>query len=62
LNPENTIFDAKRLIGRRYDEPELQSDITHFPFKVAAKDGKPVVQAQYKGASKDFTPEGTPLS
>ena len=56
-NPENTIFDAKRLIGRNSSEPATQQDIKHFPFNVISKDDKPVIQAKYKGAIKDFLPE-----
>lgn len=33
-NPENTIFDVKRFIGRNWQEPSVQSDIKHYPFKV----------------------------
>merc|ERR1712086_456817 len=56
-NPENTIFDAKRLIGRVFNEQATQSDIKHFPFKVKDKDNKPIIEAQYKGETKDFQPE-----
>ncbi len=56
-NPENTIFDAKRLIGRNFDDNSTQSDIKHFPFKVIEKNNKPLIQAQYKGELKDFQPE-----
>merc|ERR1719253_1301047 len=58
MNPTNTVFDAKRLIGRRFSESATQSDIKHFPFKVFAKDGdRPCIQVEYKGESKDFFPE-----
>ena len=57
MNPNNTIFDAKRLIGRKMDDPALQSDMKHFPFKVVPKDGKPHIQAEYKGATSTFSPE-----
>ncbi|CAJ0548748.1 Ff.00g023610.m01.CDS01 [Fusarium sp. VM40] len=56
-NPENTIYDIKRLIGRKYSEKTLQGDIKHFPFKVVNRDDRPVVQVQVDGAKKQFTPE-----
>ncbi|GBB89555.1 hypothetical protein RclHR1_16290001 [Rhizophagus clarus] len=56
-NPQNTIFDAKRLIGRRFSDKEVQQDIKHFPFKVIDKDGKPVIQVTVKGEERIFTPE-----
>ncbi|KAK6073912.1 glucose-regulated protein [Seiridium cupressi] len=56
-NPTNTIYDIKRLIGRKYTEKDLQTDIKHFPFTVKNKDGKPVVEVQVAGADKVFTPE-----
>lgn len=57
LNPNNTIFDAKRLIGRKYDDPKIQQDLKHWPFKVVNEGGKPKIQVTYKGKSKRFTPE-----
>ena len=57
MNPQNTVFDAKRLIGRKYDDHSVQSDIKHWPFKVINKAGKPVIQVEYKGENKVFTPE-----
>ncbi|KAG9052564.1 70-kilodalton heat shock protein [Serendipita sp. 407] len=57
LNPHNTVFDAKRLIGRKFDDAEVQSDIKHFPFKVINKASKPVIVVEYRGESKEFTPE-----
>lgn len=57
MNPANTVFDAKRLIGRKFNDPETQNDIKHFPFKVLDKGGKPVIQVEYKGEQKQFTPE-----
>ena len=57
INPHNTVFDAKRLIGRKFDDPEVTTDAKHFPFKVISRDGKPVVQVEYKGETKTFTPE-----
>merc|ERR1719217_1864073 len=58
MNPSNTVFDAKRLIGRRFTESTTQSDIKHFPFKVISKDGdRPCIVVDYKGESKEFFPE-----
>ena len=57
MNPKNTIFDAKRLIGRKFDDPKIQADMKHWPFKVVNQKGKPVVQAEFKGEQKQFTPE-----
>lgn len=56
-NPENTVFDAKRLIGRKMDDPDIKRDMKHWPFKVREKLGKPVITVKYHGADKDFTPE-----
>src|SRR5437868_4958507 len=53
----HSVFDAKRLIGRKFDEPEVQSDIKHFPFTVFNKGGKPYIKVQYRGEEKDFSPE-----
>ena len=57
MNPENTIFDAKRLIGRKFDDPAVQNDIKNFPFTVISDDNKPKIQATYKDELKTFQPE-----
>ncbi|XP_018332229.1 major heat shock 70 kDa protein Ba [Agrilus planipennis] len=57
MNPRNTVFDAKRLIGRRYDDPKIQEDIKHWPFKVVNDGGKPKIEVEYKGETKRFAPE-----
>ena len=57
INPENTIFDAKRLIGRKFDDPATQQDIKLFPFKVIDKNNVPIIQATYKNELKEFRPE-----
>src|SRR6201996_8962375 len=49
MNAANTVFDAKRLIGRKFNDAEVQADIKHFPFKVIDKGGKPVIQVEFKG-------------
>merc|ERR1712165_181131 len=57
-NPNNTVFDAKRLIGRHYMEPSIQKDMKHWPFNVVEDvDGKPKIRVEYKGENKTFTPE-----
>ena len=57
MNPENTIFDAKRMIGRRFNDPVVQNDSKHWPFKIINKDNKIYIQAKYKNEIKEFTPE-----
>lgn len=57
LNPSATIFDAKRLIGRKFDDPTVQSDRKNWPFQVISESGKPKIRLQSKGSSKTFTPE-----
>jgi len=57
MNPHNTVFDAKRLIGRKFADAEVQSDMKHFPFKIIDRQGKPVIQVEFKGETKTFTPE-----
>ncbi|KAJ2988030.1 ATPase with role in protein import into the ER, partial [Globomyces sp. JEL0801] len=56
-NPHNTIFDAKRLIGRGFEEKEVQGDMKHWPFKVVSKNGKPNIKVSVKGEDKIFSPE-----
>merc|ERR1711904_284285 len=58
MNPINTIFDAKRLIGRKFTDPVVQSDMKHWPFKLISGDGDiPRIQVQYKGEEKTFSAE-----
>ncbi|RPD78209.1 heat shock protein 70 [Lentinus tigrinus ALCF2SS1-7] len=56
-NPANTVFDAKRLIGRKYSDPDVQKDTKHWPFKVTEKGDRPVIQIQHRGESRTFMPE-----
>ncbi|CAE6414904.1 unnamed protein product [Rhizoctonia solani] len=57
MNPRNTVFDAKRLIGRRFDDPDVKKDMVHWPFTVVDKDGSPYVQVEYLGEEKTFSPQ-----
>jgi heat shock protein 1/8 len=57
LNPLNTVFDAKRLIGRKFNEEQVQADIKHFSYKVVDKSGLPYIKVDYKGEEKTFSPE-----
>lgn len=56
-NPKRTIFDIKRLIGRKWSDKDVQADQKHFPFTVKNKDGKPVVSVEVAGQDRTFTPE-----
>ena len=56
-NPQGSIFDAKRLIGRKYDDKTVQSDLKHWPFAVVNRGGKPLIKVPVKGEDKVFTPE-----
>jgi len=57
-NAENTVFDAKRLIGRKFADNTVQKDIKLWPFNVTAgPDDKPIIQVKYKGEMKKFHPE-----
>ena len=57
-NPSNTIFDAKRLIGRKFNDNIVQKDIKMWPFKVEpGADDKPTIVVKFKGESKKFHPE-----
>jgi L1 cell adhesion molecule like protein len=55
-NPENTVFDAKRLIGRKFDDAAVQQDMKHWPFKLVDKGGKPMISVDAKGR-KEFSAE-----
>ena len=57
MNPQNTIFDAKRLIGRKFTDASVQNDSKTWPFKLVNVDGKPKVQVEYQGESKVLSPE-----
>ena len=57
LNPNNTIFDAKRLIGRSFDDPTVQSDRKNWPFQVINESGRPKFRVQSKETWKTFNPE-----
>jgi len=57
INPTNTIFDAKRLIGRKFQDSAVQSDMKHWPFEVVNSGGLPKLKVEYKNEEKTFTPE-----
>lgn len=57
MNPNNTVFDAKRLIGRRFEDTVVQADMKHWPFEVVSDGGKPKIQVDYKNETKTFFPE-----
>lgn len=57
MNPDNTVFDAKRLIGRKFEDSSVQSDMKHWPFRVISDGGKPKIRVEYKNEEKTFYPE-----
>jgi len=57
MNPENSVFDAKRLIGRKFNDHIVQEDMKTWPFKVKAHGDKPKIEVTYKNEKKDFYPE-----
>ncbi|KJA21893.1 hypothetical protein HYPSUDRAFT_67391 [Hypholoma sublateritium FD-334 SS-4] len=57
MNTHNTVFDVRRLIGRKFEDPEVQSDVKHFPFAVFSNGGKPYIRVEYRGDQKEFSPE-----
>lgn len=58
MNPASTVFDVKRLIGRRFDDPTVKKDMESWPFKVIDDgDGNPRVQVQYLGSTHTFSPQ-----
>ena len=57
VNAVNTVYDVKRLIGKNFSDPKVQSDIKHFSFKVINKRDKPVICVEFMGKDKQFTPE-----
>ena len=58
MNPTNTVFDAKRLIGRKFSDSVVQADAKHWPFKVVTRgDDKPLIEVAFKGETKQFAPE-----
>jgi len=58
MNAHNTVFDAKRLIGRKFTDPGVQSDMKHWPFKVVSgTGGTPIIEVEYKGETKQFKAE-----
>jgi len=57
MNPANTVFDAKRLIGRKFSDSTVSSDMKHWPFKIVEDGSKPKIQVEYKGETKTFSAE-----
>jgi L1 cell adhesion molecule like protein len=56
-NAKNTVFDAKRLIGKNFNDDKVKSDMKHFSYTVINKENKPFIEVEYKGETKVFAPE-----
>merc|ERR1712109_170106 len=57
MNPSNTVFDAKRLIGRKFNDTAVQSDMKHWSFDVVDESGRPKIEVEFKGEKKRFAAE-----
>lgn len=57
MNPKNTVYDAKRLIGREFNDSTIQRDKKHYSFEITNDNGKPNVKVTYKGEAKNYPPE-----
>ena len=57
VNPSNTVFDAKRLIGRNFSDPTVQRNMKHWPFRIVAEGKKPKIEVKFKREKKTLTPE-----
>lgn len=57
MNAKNTVYDAKRLIGRAYNDPAVLRDIKNWPFKVVDEKGLPNIEVEFRGEMKGFTPQ-----
>jgi L1 cell adhesion molecule like protein len=61
MNPTNTVFDAKRITGRKFSDPIVQKDMQHWPFKVVrGESDRPQIEVVWKGETKRFSPEEIP--
>jgi hypothetical protein len=61
-NPTNTVFDAKRLIGRNFSDKTVQDDMKLWPFKIVSDNGKPIIEVEYQGKAKRFKAEEISVS
>jgi len=57
VNPSRTLYDVKRLIGRKFTDKTVQGDKKYMPYEIVNKDGKPYIEASFQGSNKVFSPE-----